>query len=164
MKLLSSVGSIGKLCLEFYRRDRGAIKLADTYNLSPAKTLVVIAEDDDEVNYYAMAHLDEYVASIYAQEALLFTSSKFVEQNAKNLSKNIAEIIFCGEREIEEILSYYRLGCEYVNFISLCRPEENTADGLVGASGITKEDLICYCNYRLFRYETVSAYEDFLHE
>lgn len=164
MSFWGSLVHIKDLCLEFCRQDNAARRLSDMYMLSPARTLVVISEEDDEVNYYALSHLDEYVASIYAQEVVLFTSSQFVEKNAVKLTKKITKVVSCQPGEIDEVLAYYRLGTDYMNFISLCRPEENTADRLVGEAGITKEDLICYCSYRLFQYSKVPAYEDFLHE
>lgn len=130
------------------------------YSLTKKDEVVVIADNDNELNYLALAHLDEYLQKSYLKSVIIVTNKEFVNNNSSKLTNNVKKVIFVSKRFVNIMLSAYQIGLP-VKYISLEKPLENRSKSIIGignGSGITKEDLVCYCCYGLFKYDNIESY------
>lgn len=134
------------------------------FKLSYKRLLAIITEEDNEVNYFALAHLDELVKKGYGKEVIVATTNKFVQTNAKKLSKYCNRVFLMTNRQKNMILKCYQFSGAGLLLVSLSQPFGNMNRNLIGVSNITKEDLVCYCCYGLFQYKNIMSYEEFINE
>lgn len=122
------------------------------YRLNYDKVLLILPEADYELNYYALAHLGDFLKRRHAKEALVLVTNP----ETLNLCMNIEmEMSFrCKEISIEKVdwlLSFYCYWRFFDNavFVLLNKPQDNISDKIIGTNGITKEELVCLGHYCL---------------
>lgn len=111
--------------------------------------VIFLLEEDDELNYYALLHLPDYVKRKLCDKAVIVSRPELFYDIGCNIDLAITHLTM-KEKKIEYILKYYCLVKFYdkVVFVSLNRPESNHGNMIVGKHGVTKEDIIClglYC-------------------
>lgn len=129
------------------------------YGLTGRRHLLLLDGADEELAYYALAHLGELKTRFYLRSVtvLIWRSTPFLCAYAH---QNRIIIKTVGTIRYNRIFSVYRMFGRYIRPVSLDRPLENGMHNLVGVKGITKEDLVCLAFYQLFQYKRVEPFEE----
>lgn len=117
---------------------------------------IILCDDNDEVNLYALIHLKEYFDFFAVDSLKVFTSSRFIYQNYKKIvpeSNHIKTINLINEEQINFFIKSSRLGYPYILVPALNKPYDKNLQNLLNLNGLTIEDLICLVEYRLFEYK-----------
>lgn len=129
----------------------------NTYNHA-----IALCDFDDEVNYYSLMHLREYYDFFGVDSIKVFTSSRFIFNNYKELfpdSFYIKEVFFIDNQNRDFFIKCSRFGISNILLPSLTEPRDKNLDRLVNKAGLTTEDLVCLVEYRLFEYDRITVSE-----
>lgn len=114
-------------------------------------SIVIFNEADMEFNHYALIHLNEYMSKKYLNKAVIVTNQKWIMDHIKNYDLKNVFWKYYEKRKFAKIYAFSRY--KKFNEISLNYLGENRNIFLLGCNGISKQDIICYCNYNLFSYK-----------
>lgn len=116
-----------------------------------AQLYVIMPENDDEYNYYALLYLDEYMSRKKVKTATIICSDRMIQEAIPAFTKNseVHSICFSNFR-MEYLIKYYALYefSSKVTIISLKKPYDTYGENLLGFKGVTKETLLCFDIYR----------------
>jgi len=121
-----------------YRKILKGIKQGDR------PTIVLFPHDRSDLNYYGLLYIDEYLVRTLSRNALIVTSSEGVYRSAELFTDKIYGKILLEEKEMLSFLMLYPLlepGYDVV-VVSLERPEGRNAHRLLGAKGLTMEQIV----------------------
>ena len=128
------------------------------HGLSPYKNLVVLSGCDEELDYYAVAHIHDLMERFYLRKAIVMSPNitEFIALQAARQGLNIQPI---SPRQERRIKTAFRTHDDYIRFAALDFPTENMNHRLVGIGGFTKEDVLCLAAFQLFTFERAMPYE-----
>lgn len=124
------------------------------------KTLVLLLPScDKEINYFALAYLDELLEKRKYQNALVLTHDETVKKCGMLFSDNIIEIVFFSRKKAEDLMQFYCLYEFDKRFIvaSLDEPNGRNASRVVGKRDTTKEEVFVIGVYRLYPFQRPQA-------
>lgn len=126
------------------------------YRIRSNEELVVIDSEDEEYYFYALVHLKEYISKRFLDKVCVITdySGKLSVVDSENIKK----IVFVDTNKLNRIIDSSHLS-DRIRAVSLNKPELRKNHGLLNIPGITKEDIVCYCDYELFNYKIGAMYE-----
>lgn len=130
-----------------------AIWLHYLYRINGKHHALLISDDNPEVNKYALKHLKEYIKFQHTGKVTVFTYRNDVFEDAKK-SDYVADSKLISKDCFFRIASCCRLKIKYVKLISLNYPENAQLENFIGIRGFTVEDIVCYCCYGMFSYES----------
>lgn len=115
-----------------------------------ADLYILFPHENEEYNYYALLHLEEYLENKKVTKVVFLCSDMGVIKALPLFIKR--NIVVCQMilDDIKAVLKYYAL-FEFtarLTIISLKEPYDTCGENLLGVKGITKEDLLCYDIYR----------------
>lgn len=121
------------------------------YGLSDRKHLIVLI-DNDSVCKNVLKYIDEYIDFYAIDRIVLYTNNKFVLNNYSNYTKNpnISINKIKNNNQVYFFINCIRFNMKYVLVPSISYPEEKGLKNLIGVNNLTEEDLIFYCELRLF--------------
>ena len=112
---------------------------------------VIMPEEDDEYNYFALLYLDEYMSRKKAETATIICSDHMIKRIVPAFTKNsrVYSIYFTNFK-MKCLIKYYALYefSSKVTIISLKKPYDTYGENLLGFKGVTKETLLCFDIYR----------------
>ncbi|EHL04232.1 hypothetical protein HMPREF0322_05152 [Desulfitobacterium hafniense DP7] len=120
--------------------------------------VILLPDTNERDNYLALLYLDHMLSQHKFVKALVLTHSETVLKTAGLFSKRIADIVRCSREEAEALMQFY---CLY-NFdgrffcASLDEPYGRNGSKLIGARGISAEELFAIGVYRLYPYEQMT--------
>lgn len=124
---------------------------------------IVLIDNNDEVNFYSFAHLKEYF-DFYALDSIkVFTNSKFIIDNFKEILPNatfIKSVTFINNKQKDFFIKSNRLGCSNILVPALNEPADKNLNRLINVHGLTIEDLVCFVEYRLFEYKKINISDE----
>lgn len=123
---------------------------------------IVLCDDNDEVNFYALIHLKEYFDFFAVDSLRVYTTSDFIYKNYKNIIHNanhVKIITLIDKIQKNFFIKCSRLGYPYILVPALNEPYDKNLLNLLNQKGLTIEDLICLVEYRLFEYEKIKIDE-----
>ena len=126
------------------------LKKIDVKNTS----LIIFPESDLTLNYYGLLYLDEYLLRKLKNGAFILTYDVTVAKAAKVFSNNIKDCEIREKKDIFSLISLYQM----INFemdvviISLERPSGRKASNLIGARGLSVEQLVAIGIYFIIPY------------
>jgi hypothetical protein len=136
-------------------------KLLKKYKKDDIKNTAVILlpEIHDRDNYFALRYLDQMLNQHKFRRALILTHNGAAEKCASLFSDKITAVVHCPRKKAEELMQFY---CLY-NFdkrfscASLDEPYGRNGSRVIGARGITAEEIFVIGVYRTYPYERLSA-------
>ncbi len=123
------------------------------YGINGKHHALLISDDKPEVNKSALKHLKEYINFQHTGKVTVFTYRKDVFEEAQNI-ESVEEAVLISKDSFFRITSCCRLKIKYVKLISLNYPENAQLENFIGIRNFTIEDLVCYCCYGMFSYES----------
>jgi hypothetical protein len=116
--------------------------------------VVLLPGSDERDNYLTLLYLDRMLKQHKFAKALILTHSDVVKANAGLFSGNILDIVDCPRKKAEELMQFY---CLY-NFdkrffcASLDEPYGRNGSRMIGAKGISPEEIFAIGVYRIYPY------------
>lgn len=130
-----------------------AVWLRLRYGINGKHHAILISDDNAEVNEYALKHIKEYIKFQHTGKVTVFTYRDDVFEKAQK-TESVAKSVLITEKIFFRIASCCRLKIKYVKIISLSYPENVQLANFIGIRDFTVEDLVCYCCYGMFSYES----------
>ena len=121
--------------------------------------VILMPEVNERDNYFALRYLDQMIKQHKFHKALILTHNKTVKKCAELFSKNIIDIVDCSRKKAEELMQFY---CLY-NFdrrffcASIDEPYGRNGSRIIGAKGITAEEVFTIGVYRVYPFKRLSA-------
>lgn len=134
-------------------------KLRIRYRINYQKVVLVLPEEDDELNYFALAHLENWLKRKSAKKAIILTNQNNVLEMAKALAYSFpVQICICNDEEIEHLYNYYCFDKFFDNivFIYKSRPLDNLLYRIIKETSINKEEAVCLGFYCLRRVPVIN--------
>lgn len=124
--------------------------------ISENDIVLVMPENDDELNYYSLLYIDQYIEENKKKECVVITNNKKVISNYKYLSEKITRIEKLSNKKIRSLIQFYCLYKfdERVLFASLSKPNGRNAERILGKNGIRMEDIVAIGIFQLKRTKT----------
>jgi hypothetical protein len=117
--------------------------------------VILMPEAHDRDNYFALRYIDQMLRQHKFRKALILTHSGTVKKSAELFSNAITAVVDCPRKKAEELMQFY---CLY-NFdkrffcASLDEPYGRNGSRIIGARGITAEEIFVIGVYRTYPYE-----------
>ena len=121
---------------------------------------IVLVDPNDEVNFYSFVHLQEYYDFFGIDSIKVFTNSKYIFDNYKELlhdSSYVKSVLLIDNSQKDFFIKCSRLALPYIILPSLTEPKDKNLNHLIGLYGLTIEDLVCLVEYRLFEYKKIKC-------
>ena len=112
---------------------RAWLKLDKAHALREKSAIVFMPDDDSELNYCALKHLDQYLKKHYLASCALLIADHGDKFESENIGEEV-KVIFVPAETMELILCYYRL----VNFRE--RLKVISLNDPYGSRGLLKKD------------------------
>lgn len=146
---------------EFWNRHASCCEGRKLYNsitkdIDPEETaLVIFPEDDYKLNYYGLLYLDEYLVRNLKKNVILVTPNDTVANAVKYFTNKIKTIHLTSKQATFDLISLYNfIDLEYQTVIvSLSLPLGRNANNLLGANGLSLEQLIAIGVYFLIPFK-----------
>lgn len=118
-----------------------------------APLYILMPEEKEEYNYYALLYLEEYLRRNGLHEAVILTCDEeaiaalglFVPDGSIKV-----KAVYISRTEALRLIKYYAL-YEFTSrfvIVSLSEPYDTHGENLLGVRGVGKEDLVCFDIYR----------------
>lgn len=122
----------------------------------PTSAIFLFPSSDNEVNYYGLLYLEEYLFRTNKTEYAVITSNRIVYNACKKCSKN-PDIYLWSDSDINDLISYYKLYPfdNRIIIVSLDTPAGRRASNLVGVKTLTKEMLVAIGIYSLIPFQPI---------
>lgn len=120
--------------------------------------VLLFPSHDDEINYYGLTYLDEFLFRSNIKRLAIITSDEKVIQASTELFPQNNDIYLVNDTDMDDILFYYRLYSfdNRIKIVSLIEPLGRKADNLIGVKEITKEMIIAIGIYCLIPFERMT--------
>lgn len=129
------------------------------YGLSWKCHMIVLSDDDWELDYYAMKHVEDYIKRFYLKRVIIVSTSRDELPEWIEMKTNIVKLCKISHKKMNRIKQVVRMHGAYIKTIALDFPKEKMNRYIVGMNGLTKEDIVCRAEYQLFFYKAVGPYE-----
>ncbi len=131
--------------------------------LDGTNRLVLFPDEDGKVNYYGLLYLDEHLVRNLKKEAVIVTSCPGVMRVASLFTPKIKDIVMVTEREMDCLIAYLKLSEGAIDFtiVSLTKPAGRRGEYLVGAKGLTVEQMVAIGIYFIIPYRQIIRSFDF---
>lgn len=133
------------------------------YDINEENQMLVLSSNDEEI-YYAISHVEDYMNGQYIKNILILSDNKIAEEIRDDVIRNKQAVkVIIVKPYIKKILiNAYKFNPACGISVIDLEMDNNHLSYLVGVNFITVEDLICYCCYRMFTYNCVITYEEYL--
>lgn len=111
---------------------------------------ILFPHENEEYNYYALLHLDQYIEQKGAKKVVFLCSDSGMIKAIPLFTEKRIIIHRMLLDEIKAVIKYYAL-FEFtarLTIISLTEPYDTCGENFLGVKGITKEALLCYDIYQ----------------
>ena len=127
------------------------------YAIDYKKVVLVPVNEIRDLDYYALAHLEDYMERKYAKEAIVLYEGKDTYHLAEEVlaeygsGGNKVRLCPCDRKTIETIYDYYSFHKFFDNivFTYAFRPEDNLLRKVLSETQVNEEDAVCLGLYRL---------------
>ena len=129
------------------------------YGLSEYNNIVLLSDDDEELDYYALRHIYDLANRFYLKKIIILSMNKERLPEwviNRDIKINFYKINSKKKKVLERI---YRMYGAYIRTIAFDYPNEKMNKTVVGLKGLTKEDVLCYAEFLLFEYNKAPIYE-----
>ncbi len=121
------------------------------------KVVLVLVNDNRKLDYYALAHLGDYMDRKYADGAVvLFYDNKTCRLARKALAEygsggKKVRLCRCAKKTIETVYDYYSFHKFFDNiaFTYVSRPKDNLLGRVLKETQVNEEDAVCLGLYHL---------------
>lgn len=121
---------------------------------APYIQVVLFPEEDEQLNYYGMIYLDEYLIRNNPYEVIVLTSNPYVVENISNYVKSTIKVEMISQQDCYNLIMYLRL-MEFdrmIKVISLDQPLGRNGKKLLSSGKVDMELLVAVGIYRLIPY------------
>lgn len=124
------------------------------YRINHDSVVLFLTDENEKIDYYALAHLESYMDLKKANKALVFYKSETTLSNVKknNFEKNVKFVKY----NVRNIEMMYTTFCFYkyfenVVFTYLDTPKDNLILKLLNETEVNEEEIVCLGLYVLRR-------------
>ena len=124
------------------------------FRINEQKVFLVLVNDRKRLDYYALAHLEDFMDRKYAREAVILFSDKSVSRQVKGMHlKAPARLCLWPEETIKALYDYYSFYkfSDKIVFTYTDRPKDNKLGRVLRETPIGEEEAVCLGLYRLRR-------------
>ncbi len=122
------------------------------YRLGYDKVLLVLAHQNEKLDYYALAHLDDFMRRKYAKKAVVLYTDPVIRDMVQTmqLAENV-KWIRRSRKRVELLYDFFSFDKFYDNivFTYIDRPKDNILDRVLEETAVNEEDIVCLGFYRL---------------
>jgi hypothetical protein len=142
------------------------LRLKHEYDVDNGVYVLLMPEDDHELNEQALRHIDDLAAYRRARGVVILTGNPWIIENAVTYSDKILAVNKITVTEIDHLLSFFELYAitERLLVVSLTKPYGSKLHITVGIQGVTKEDLVCLCIFRIRNWAGAEVRNGQLHQ
>jgi hypothetical protein len=117
--------------------------------------IILMPEIHQRDNYFTLRYLDQMLRQHKFRKALILTHNEAVKKCADLFFDNITDVVYCPRKKAEELMQFYCLYNFDKRFIcaSLDEPYGRNGSRIIGARGITSEEIFVIGVYRTYPYE-----------
>lgn len=122
---------------------------------APYTQVILFPEDDEQLNYYGMIYLDEYLIRNNPFEVIVLTSNHYVVENISKYVKSNMKVQKISQQDCYNLIMYLRL-MEFdrmIKVISLDQPLGRNGKKLLKSGKVDIELLVAVGIYRLIPYD-----------
>lgn len=126
-------------------------RLKKKYHINYTKVVIILNENNEEWNQYALLHITDYMKQKSASKAIVIYTENVPYTHIEKYCQKDFYIIKEQEEKILYLNKYYVFARFFDNivFVSLSYPKDNNANEIIHNGIITKEELICLGFYNL---------------
>lgn len=122
------------------------------FQVDEKKVVLVLVNDNEKLDYYALVHLKHYMERKYAKEAILLFDDRIVYKKAKKIKLEVP-VRFCRweRKTIKWLYDYYSFYCfsDKIVFTYTDCPKDNGLGKLLRETQVQEEEAVCLGLYRL---------------
>lgn len=124
---------------------------------NPTSVIFLFPSFDNEVNYYGLLYLEEFLFRTNKKEYAIITSNRIVYEVCQKIYSRNPDIYLLDDSDVNDIITYYTLYPfdSRLLIISLDAPVGRRATNLVGVKGLTKEMLVAIGIYLLIPFQPI---------
>lgn len=122
------------------------------FRIDYKKVVVVLVNENKKLDYYAMAHLKDYMQRKFAEEALVLFNDKKVYKMVKGMKLDVhAKLYRYPMKRIKRLYEYYSFYKFFDNivFTYTTQPKDNQLGKALKETQVNEEDAVCLGLYRL---------------
>lgn len=127
------------------------------YKKKDIKNTAVILIPDTNLRdgYLALLYLEKMISQHKFKKALILTHNEIVKESAQFFSKRILDVVHCPRDMAEKLMQFYCLYEFDKRFFcaSLDEPYGRNGSRMIGAKGVTAEEIFAIGVYRIYPYE-----------
>lgn len=122
------------------------------FQIDYKKVVVVLVNENEMLDYYAMMHLKNYMNRKYAEEALILFDDKKVYKMVKSMRLDVRVKLYrYPVKRIKRLYEYYSFYKFFDNivFTYTTQPKDNQLGKALKETQVNEEDAVCLGLYRL---------------
>lgn len=122
------------------------------------KVVLVLVNENSELDYYALAHLEDYMNRKFADEAVvLYLDEEGIDHFAESVlaeyvsAEKKVRLCKCSRRTVEAVYDYYSFHKFFDNltFTFASHPKDNLLGKVLEKTQVNEEDAVCLGLYHL---------------
>nr|WP_302141911.1 hypothetical protein [uncultured Schaedlerella sp.] len=116
------------------------------------KVVLVLVNENPELDYYALRHLEDYMHRKCAKEAILLFSQRQTGQMIQRLGqRRDIKAYKCPEEKIQKLYGFYSFYKFFDNivFTYASKPKDNQLGRVLKETSVNEEDAVCLGLYHL---------------
>ena len=120
------------------------IRIKNKYKVKDGILVLLMIDNNDNINYYALKHLDSFRRKKYMDKVLILTDKIKVSELLKKNPVDYTEVVLLESERCRALVKYYQLQEFYSGFIlvSVSQPDGNTVDNMLKSNKLTEEELL----------------------
>ncbi|MCI8949850.1 MAG: hypothetical protein HFG49_07365 [Lachnospiraceae bacterium] len=122
------------------------------FQIDKNKVVLVLVNDNEKLDHYALVHLKHYMERKYAKEAIVLFDDRSVYQRAVRINQSVP-VRFCrwDKKKIKWLYDYYSFYnfSDKIVFTYTDCPKDNRLGKLLRETQVQEEEAVCLGLYRL---------------
>ena len=126
------------------RGRREWIRIERQHNIGEGTLVLLLPDESEKLNYYAMMHLNSYRMRKYMDKAVVLTNQTYVWNRGEEEPIQQVEIVLLEDWQCKALLQYYQLQCFFAYFVvvSMSQPDGNTVHNMLKSGKLTEEEIL----------------------
>lgn len=122
--------------------------------INEQKVILVLVNDRERLDHYALAHLEDFMHRKYAKQAIILFHDKTVYRQIKRMHLKVSVRLCCWpEKKMKMLYDYYSFYkfSDKIVFTYTDKPKDNQLGKVLRETRIREEEAVCLGLYRLRR-------------
>lgn len=142
------------LCLAWQGR-RDWLQFVERVRFGERDYAILFPSQNRVWNDLALLYADDFAASVKAERLFLLTHDEEIENNCRQLSHSVTEVIPYSREQAVRLMKFYSLYMftDQLIIASLNEPDGRDGERIVGRKGISIDEVFAIGVYRMQRFE-----------